>query len=483
MGCVLYCAASLHSLTPTDSSRALCFVFVISAFTAHVKSNSYSTDLIISAAEHLLDALRPPATSPGEPSVKDSSAAIGFHQRIERLLIAAARKMCMRSGCSAPPAGVSAALLRAFLALQAPVLAPRDTALFEVVATQVVESPHPYLDSQDLTHAIKLPDESTLSSIEYMEVTFDSRCRTESNCDYVSFWQDGTRQGLQKYHGRDPGVWAGVGATEVLRVKGSSMEARFHSDGSNNDWGYKFTVSFFAKPSVCVVPFYKVISPVMSCLPLVFFIQHGLHLEQPPPDPLCKLFAMYLKTLTAHSDLSFEPIFREKQPHATADFFNVLLLMKSLGHCSAVVVHSLFSKLYLLACASKQQLYLPPPDAEKDMICEIGSVLADHLNDSALRAMVEKTFTSESAISSSSSASSRVFFAILASAIDCSSSSAILESASKNAVPPCSNSHAMTLCSSIPLAMIQTSRGWTCSQCNRSIPLFQTGVWYCETCQ
>ena len=27
--------------------------------------------------------------------------------------------------------------------------------------------------------------------------------------------------------------------TEVLKVKGSSMEARFHSDGSGNDWGYK----------------------------------------------------------------------------------------------------------------------------------------------------------------------------------------------------------------------------------------------------
>ncbi len=206
--------------------------------------------------------------------------------------------MCLRAGSSASPspAQVSAALLRVFLSLQDAVLAPRDTALFEVVSSQVVESPHPYLDSQDVTHAIKLPDESAVSSIEYMEVTFDSRCRTESNCDYVSFWQDGTRQGLQKYHGRDPGVWAGVGATEVLRVKGSCMEARFHSDGSNNDWGYKFTVSFYAKPSICVVPFYKVVSPVMSCLPLVFFLQHGLHgvVEHSPSDPLYKLFAMYV---------------------------------------------------------------------------------------------------------------------------------------------------------------------------------------------
>ncbi len=49
--------------------------------------------------------------------------------------------------------------------------------------------------------------------------------------------------GEQKYHGRSGGVWAGVGKYPALVVKGSSVEARFHSDGSNNDWGYLFTGS------------------------------------------------------------------------------------------------------------------------------------------------------------------------------------------------------------------------------------------------
>ena len=71
------------------------------------------------------------------------------------------------------------------------------------------------------------------------------------------------------------------------------MEARFHSDGSGNDWGYKFTVSFFAKAPVGMTPFFKVISPAMSCLPLSYFIQHGLHCDQSLPDADCKLFALY----------------------------------------------------------------------------------------------------------------------------------------------------------------------------------------------
>ncbi len=70
---------------------------------------------------------------------------------------------------------------------------------------------------------------------------FDKRCRTESGCDYIRFYQGKNVVGEPKYHGRSGGVWAGVGTTSPLVVKGSSVEARFHSDGSNNDWGYHFT--------------------------------------------------------------------------------------------------------------------------------------------------------------------------------------------------------------------------------------------------
>lgn len=83
--------------------------------------------------------------------------------------------------------------------------------------------------------------------------------------------------------------------TEVLKVKGCSMEARFHSDGSGNDWGYKFTVSFFAKAPVGMTPFFKVISPTLSVLPLSHFIMHGLHHEPSLPDTDVKPFALYVR--------------------------------------------------------------------------------------------------------------------------------------------------------------------------------------------
>ena len=354
------------------------------------------------------------------------------------------------------------------------------------MATQVVESPHPYLDSSDLTHSIRPSDESLSSCIEYVEVSFDPRCRTEKDCDYVTFFKGEMRQGLQKYTGRDPGVWAGVGPTEVLKVKGSSMEARFHSDSSNNDWGYKFTVSFFAKISVETAPFYKVISPIMCCLPLMHLVSHGLHGEAltQMPSAACKRFAMYLKVLGSLSDANIQQFFSDDRRGSLMHYLSTLVQMKCLGHCDAASMHSLFKKFYLLACAAKEDLFLPPSCDNDEMIAEIGAVLSEHLTDSKLRTMIEKAFVKAAAVSSPSpsSSASAVLFAVLARAIDCSSLASSQESAKKNAVCTCPADHPMVLCSSIPLAIMRTVTAWRCSQCSKSIPLFETGVWYCETC-
>jgi hypothetical protein len=286
-----------------------------------------------------------------------------------------------------------------------------------------------------------------------------------------------------RYHGRDPGTWAGVAPTDVLKVPGSSMEARFHSDSSNNDWGYKFTVSFFSKVSNPISPFYKVISPVLSCLPLSLFARRGLNPQAPLPDSLYKTFAMYLKALATQADTNIDGLFRSNERDATLDYLSTLLMMKSFGHCDAACAMLLFKKIYLLAIVAKEELILPPPSASKDMICEIGSVFAQHLTDSKLRTMIEQTFVKAAAISASAPSFSTTFFAVLAAAIECSSRSSNNQDPSKkSAVSKCPNDHVMTLCSSIPLAMMRLSRGWTCNQCSKVIPLFQTGVWYCETC-
>jgi hypothetical protein len=95
------------------------------------------------------------------------------------------------------------------------------------------ESPHPYPNNSDVKHKISVPGASRL------EIVFDPQCRTESGCDYVRFvLPDGRTVGDDKYTGRgDSAHWAGVGGTAALVIEGSEVEARFHSDGSENDWG------------------------------------------------------------------------------------------------------------------------------------------------------------------------------------------------------------------------------------------------------
>lgn len=439
------------------------------------KYHKLSTEMLYCAAEHLLDAAQ---SQPGAIRPTDKANVEKYFQQ---LLAAAAEKHCVRSGGSQTPASVLATLSNWFLVLQSPMFAPREADLSEALATQVIESPHPYLDSQELSYAIKPSVEDIISKIEYMEVVFDPRCRTETNHDFVTFWKDGVRQGLQKYHGHSPGVWAGVGPTQALRVQGSSMEARFYSDSNNNDWGYKFTVSFFPKPKESIAPFYRVMNPVFSCLPLMFFVKHDMLRESSPPDSLYKTFSTYLKALAALPEINVGAIFRSDQHDCVDSHLSVLQLMKTLGHCDESTMRLLFKKIYILACETKQELYIPPSSVKQDIFSEIGSVLAEQLTDSTLRTMIDKAFVSASAISEVSSPSSKVLFAVLACAIDCRARSNP-ESTSAKVVGSCSNKHPMTLCTSIPLAMMESSRGWICNVCNKHIPLFQTGIWYCETC-
>jgi hypothetical protein len=103
----------------------------------------------------------------------------------------------------------------------------------QVIGHCSFESPHPYPDSSDVVHKISVPGALRL------EIVFDPQCRTEKGCDYVRFvLPDGRTVGDEKYTGRgDDAHWAGVGSTAALVIEGSEVEARFHSDGSENDWG------------------------------------------------------------------------------------------------------------------------------------------------------------------------------------------------------------------------------------------------------
>jgi hypothetical protein len=108
----------------------------------------------------------------------------------------------------------------------------------EIVKSNTFESKHPYDNSEDYDIDISFPGAKSI------EIVFDEKCRTEGGCDYVRFRVDDKVVGSDKYTGRGDGVhWAGVKGVPKLVVPGSKVTGHFHSDGSENDWGYKFTAT------------------------------------------------------------------------------------------------------------------------------------------------------------------------------------------------------------------------------------------------
>lgn len=91
------------------------------------------------------------------------------------------------------------------------------------------ESSHPYENNLDHREEIRLPGARKLV------FSFDQQCRTEANFDYLVIGRD---EGLEDQVAKMTGTrW-----TEV-EVDGDTAYVLFHSDVSNNEWGYKFTVT------------------------------------------------------------------------------------------------------------------------------------------------------------------------------------------------------------------------------------------------
>eukprot|EP01041_Mallomonas_annulata_P002438 gene2438-4728_t len=114
----------------------------------------------------------------------------------------------------------------------------------------MLESPHPYKDNMDETYDISVPGATELI------ITFSAMSRTENNYDYLRFYKDSSRGaywGQERYSGK---MWPGVNGVEPLRIPASSCVVYFHSDGSNNDWGFKFTAigDIFAEDSTSPRP-------------------------------------------------------------------------------------------------------------------------------------------------------------------------------------------------------------------------------------
>uniref|UniRef100_A0A8C2QFK9 Zinc finger, ZZ-type with EF hand domain 1 n=1 Tax=Cricetulus griseus TaxID=10029 RepID=A0A8C2QFK9_CRIGR len=81
----------------------------------------------------------------------------------------------------------------------------------------------------------------------YFEVEFDERCETEKRYDYLEFTD--SRGGKTRF---DTKVGTYKWPKKVTFKDGPRLQFLFHSDSSNNEWGYKFTVTAYGLPDVAV---------------------------------------------------------------------------------------------------------------------------------------------------------------------------------------------------------------------------------------
>ncbi|KAH9129821.1 hypothetical protein LEN26_005783 [Aphanomyces euteiches] len=102
------------------------------------------------------------------------------------------------------------------------------------------ESRHPYTESLDVYETISIKNAKAL------KITFDARSRTEHECDYLIFYKDESHSefwGEARYSGRDGSEnFPGLNGRSALEIPSDRFVLYWHTDSSNNDWGYKFTV-------------------------------------------------------------------------------------------------------------------------------------------------------------------------------------------------------------------------------------------------
>ena len=117
-------------------------------------------------------------------------------------------------------------------------------------ASQCFESDHPYTANLDRLTEMSFPGALRIVCV------FDDRCRTENNYDYVKFWKDSNKletwhPNIEKFTGRNGSEnWPGYGGRPPLVIEGDSAWIEFHTDGSNEDWGWRFTATAEFKKSV-----------------------------------------------------------------------------------------------------------------------------------------------------------------------------------------------------------------------------------------
>ncbi|PIO39224.1 hypothetical protein AB205_0103610, partial [Aquarana catesbeiana] len=110
-----------------------------------------------------------------------------------------------------------------------------------VLQTWNMESPHNYENNCRDTTVFLCPGAT------YFEVEFDDKCETEKRYDYLEFTD--ARGGKVRY---DHKVGTDKWPKKVTFKAGPQLQFLFFSDGSNNEWGFKFTVTAFGLPDIAL---------------------------------------------------------------------------------------------------------------------------------------------------------------------------------------------------------------------------------------
>ncbi|XP_029956401.1 zinc finger ZZ-type and EF-hand domain-containing protein 1 [Salarias fasciatus] len=110
-----------------------------------------------------------------------------------------------------------------------------------ILRTWNLESPHNYENSRHETSIFACPGATSF------EVEFDERCETEKRYDYLEFTD--SRGGKVRY---DMKVGTEKWPKKVTFDAGPQLQFLFHSDSSNNEWGYKFTVTALGLPDITI---------------------------------------------------------------------------------------------------------------------------------------------------------------------------------------------------------------------------------------
>uniref|UniRef100_A0A7M4EG06 Zinc finger ZZ-type and EF-hand domain containing 1 n=1 Tax=Crocodylus porosus TaxID=8502 RepID=A0A7M4EG06_CROPO len=140
--------------------------------------------------------------------------------------------------------------------------------------TWTMESPHNY---ENNCHVVSV---FLCHGATYFEVEFDEKCETERRYDYLEFTD--ARGAKTRY---DTKVGTEKWPKKVTFKAGPRLQFVFRSDTSNNEWGYKFSVTAYGLPDVAVswgLDLQLLVSRLMGRLASRSMALKSLWVELPP---------------------------------------------------------------------------------------------------------------------------------------------------------------------------------------------------------